>query len=67
MDLGKSSTEIATTLKMNEYKVKVYMSGASGKSLKRLKRALELCAEADSALKLSPQGYMAIEKLICVI
>ena len=65
LDEGKSSSEIALAFKMNEYRVKVYMSGASGKSLKRLKRALELCAEADSALKLSPQGYMAIEKLIC--
>ena len=65
LDEGKSSYEIASALKMNEYRVKMYMSGASGKSLKRLKRALELCAEADSALKLSPQGYMAIERLIC--
>lgn len=65
LDEGKSSAEISSALKMNEYRVKVYMSGASGKSLKRLKRALELCAEADSSLKLSPQGYMAIEKLIC--
>ena len=65
LEEGKSSSEIASALKMNEYRVKVYASGASGKSLKRLKRALELCAEADASLKLSPQGYIAIEKLIC--
>ncbi|MBO5416826.1 MAG: DNA polymerase III subunit delta [Clostridia bacterium] len=65
MEDGKSSFEIASALKMNEYKVKKYMSGAAGKPMKKLKRAIELCAEADIALKLSPQGYTAIEKLIC--
>lgn len=65
MDLGKSSTEIATTLKMNEYKVKIYMSAVANQSMKKLRRTLELCTEADIALKLSPQGYMAIERLVC--
>ena len=65
MDEGKSSFEISAALKMNEYKVRMYMSGAAGKPIKKLKRAVELCAEADVALKLSPQGYTAIEKLIC--
>ena len=49
----------------NEYKAKIYVSKASGKSMARLKRAIELCSEADLALKLSPQGYTAIERLIC--
>ncbi len=57
--------EIARILKMNEYKAKLYIAGASSKSPERLKRALSLCTDADLALKLSPQGYQSIEKLIC--
>ena len=51
--------------KSNDYKTKIYVKGASAKSMQKLKRALELCSEADLSLKLSPQGYIAIEKLIC--
>ncbi len=57
--------EIAAILKMNEYKTKLYAQGAAGKSMQKLKTAVELCSEADIAIKLSPQGYIAIEKLIC--
>ena len=57
--------EIARLLKMNEYKVKLYMSKASLKPMARLRRAIELCSEADLSLKLSPLGFTAIEKLIC--
>lgn len=62
---GLSAPLISSALKMNEYKVKIYLSGAAGKSEKKLRRAIELCSEADLALKLSPQGYVAIERLIC--
>lgn len=62
---GLSASLIASTLKMNEYKVRLYLSGAAGKSEKKLRRAIALCSEADLALKLSPQGYLAIERLIC--
>ena len=66
MDEGKSSFEILSATGMkSEYKARMYMSGAAGKSLGRLRRALALCSEADIALKASPQGYTAIEKLIC--
>lgn len=64
---GLPQGEIASLLKMNEYKVKLYLSGAGGRSMKRLRRAVELCSEADLALKRSPQGYMAIERLICAL
>jgi DNA polymerase III delta subunit len=43
------------------------MQNAAGKSMAKLKEALDLCAEADLALKRSAQGYIAIEKLICNI
>ena len=61
---GFPAGEISSILKMNEYKAKRYLGGVSKKSMKRLRRAVELCAEADLALKQSPQGYIAIEKLI---
>ena len=64
-DEGCPVSEIAAILKMNEYKARIYAQGAAGKSLSKLREALDLCAEADLALKLSPQGYIAIEKLIC--
>lgn len=67
LEEGKSAPEISAAFKMNEYKVRMYVSGASGKPMKKLKRAIELCAEADAALKLSPQGYTAIERLICAL
>lgn len=66
LDEGRSSFEIASALNMKEYKVKVYSSGASGKSMARLKKAVELCAEADIGLKLSG-GYGSIERLICAL
>ena len=56
--------EISAILKMNEYRAKRYLGGVSKKSMKRLRRAVTLCSEADLALKQSPQGYVAIEKLI---
>lgn len=64
-DSGKSSAEIAGILKMNEYKAKIYTASASGKPMEKLRRAVELCSEADASLKMSPQGYTALEKLIC--
>ena len=64
---GVPQGEISRVLKMNEYKAKIYFNAASKMHSKRLDRALELCSEADLALKLSPQGYLAIEKLICAL
>ena len=65
LDEGCPVPEIAAALKMNEYKTKLYAQGAKNKSMQKLKEAVDLCAEADLALKLSPQGYIAIERLVC--
>ncbi len=62
---GCTVSEIAASLKMNEYKTKLYAQGAAKKSISKLKEAIDLCAEADLAVKQSPQGYIAIEKLVC--
>ncbi len=64
---GKTSSEIAMAMKMNEYKVRLYVSGASSKSTERLRRALSLCVDADAAIKLSAGGYDELENLLCTI
>lgn len=66
-DEGCPVSEIAAILKMNEYKTRLYAQGAANKSMKRLKEAVSLCSEADIAVKLSAQGYIPIEKLICAL
>ena len=51
--------------KISEYKVRTYVASVSGKPVRKLRRAVELCAEADALLKSTPLGYVAIERLIC--
>lgn len=64
---GASISDISRGLKINEYKARLYAQAASGKSEDKLRRALLLCSEADLSLKLSMQGYTAIERLICYL
>lgn len=65
---GASITEMTQALKFkSEYRTRIYAQSAPAKSEERLRRALLLCSEADLALKLSPQGYTAIERLICCL
>ena len=65
-DEGLSPKSIGERLgRMHEYKVKLLLE--SGVSALRLRALLELCAKADTTLKLSAQGYIAIEQLICSI
>ncbi len=66
-DDGLTTGEIASRLKIHEYRVKLCLRGGVG--VERLRRVVGLCAEADAALKLAQQGnsstYSAIERLIC--
>ena len=64
---GMSPSAIAATLKMSEYKVKRYVAGVKDVSEQKLLRILELCSEADLALKHSAFDYSAIERFICCI
>lgn len=64
---GMSPTAIATAFKMSEYKVKRYVAGVKDVPEQKLYRALELCSEADLALKSSAADYSAIERFICCI
>ncbi len=62
---GTPAAEIASVLKLHEFKVGLYQKSLRGTSQKRLLRALEACNTADANLKLSPKGYAPLERLIC--
>lgn len=62
---GKTPAEVASTLKLHEYKVSLYRKSASSVGEAAVRRMIAACNEADRALKLSPQGYAALEQLIC--
>ena len=62
---GKRADEIAAVTRLHSYKVSLYQKASAGIDDVRLRRAIALCAEADAALKLSPQGYAPIERLVC--
>ena len=68
LDAGKNIKEIAKLLGgMHEYKAGLLAKAVSRTDPARLLRAVELCAEADAALKRSSNDYAAIEKLICAL
>lgn len=67
---GSSNAEIASVMKMHEYKVGLYQKSLRNSSERRLRRALEACISADNSLKLAQtggtaQGYAPLERLIC--
>ncbi len=64
---GASNAEIAGILKLHEFKVGLYQ-----KALRRIpdgkpEEMLAACQNADTSLKLSPQGYAPLEQLICTL
>jgi DNA polymerase-3 subunit delta len=62
---GASPAEISNTLRIHEYRVGLYRNCLRNTDPDRLRRAIDACYAADTALKLSPQGYTALERLIC--
>lgn len=63
---GSSPREIASRLKMNEYKASLYVKSAAARSRASIEDAIIRCAEADMLIKLSTvPPYKAIERLIC--
>jgi len=62
---GKRPEEIASITRLHGYRIGLYQRAASAIDDVRLRRAIALCAEADAELKRSPQGYAAIERLVC--
>ncbi len=66
LDEGSSPREIASRLKMNEYKASLYAKSAATRSRTSIENALIQCAKADMLIKLSTvPPYTAIERLIC--
>ena len=65
LDAGRNAKEIASILKMHEYKVGLLCKAVSRTDPARLTRAIDLAVEADAAVKGASAGYTAIEKLIC--
>lgn len=67
LDAGRSTKEIATLLKLHEYKTGLLANAVRRLDPARLARAVELCIEADTALKRSFGDYSPIEKLIAAL
>lgn len=61
------NAEIASLLKLHEYKVGLYQKASRNISTNRLERALNACCNADQALKSSSASYDALEQLICTL
>jgi DNA polymerase-3 subunit delta len=64
---GKTPFEVASALKINEYKARLYVAGVASKGEEKLSRAIDLCVEADRALKLSSGGYDILEQLLSTL
>ena len=64
---GVPNAEIATALKLHEFKIGLYQKSLRRSSDARLRRLLDACTDADASLKLSPRGYTALERLICIL
>ncbi len=58
-------SRIASLLKMHEYKAGLYQRAAATLPWERLRGAITMCTEADTALKSGGQSYLPIERLIC--
>ena len=64
---GTPAKEIASMLKIHEYRVGLYQKAARNASPERLDRILSACMEADRSLKSASPGYAPLERLICEI
>ena len=65
---GKNERDIASKLKLHEYKVKLYARAAQGMEIERLRELIKLCCETVAVMKSSSdKGYLPLEKLICSI
>lgn len=65
LDAGRSVGEIASLLKLHEYKAGLLCKAVARTDPARLSGAVNLCVAADAAVKGASTGYTAIEKLIC--
>jgi len=65
---GATASDISKLLKVHEFKIGLYLKATDKMTFDQLKRALELCLDADLAMKTySKRNYEQIEKLICLL
>ena len=64
---GLERKEIASALKIHEYKVGIYLKASAGVPLETLNEAVSKCADADAQMKSSQHGYIPLERLICSV
>ena len=62
---GAPNAQIASALKLHEFKVGLYRKSIASAPKGRLERALSACLDADRLIKLSSTGYEPLEQLIC--
>lgn len=69
--MGLNKAQIASSLKIHEFKVGKYLTKISHTSPARIERALELCREADvsskSNMNISSSSYIAVERLVSTL
>lgn len=64
-DAGKTKTEIASALKIHEYRAGLYMKSASARGKKRLRASLRACLDADVRIKSTPaDSYTVLDRLV---
>lgn len=64
---GLPAAEIGKTMRWNgSFRAEKYQMAVMNVPIDRIRRAIDLCADADAALKSSFSGYEEIEKLICL-
>ncbi len=64
---GYSAADISSKLGMHEYRVKLTVRSVEARSIEEIEAAVLACAEADSKLKSSRLGYIALERLVASI
>lgn len=64
MDAGMTAPDIAGKLKMNEYRLKIYMPAAARVPLAKLAAILDLMRDADLAIKSSGNDYGRLRRLV---
>ena len=61
-------SDIAKLTRVHEYRTGLYMTAVARQSAESLARAVELCADADLAMKsYGKRNYEQIEKLVCLL
>jgi len=66
-EAGTTRDEVASVLKMHEYKATLYLRAASEFGTPRLLAALRRVLEADRLTKSAALGYIPLERFVCTI